>query len=136
MAYFDKVKGFALEIGLKILKEDSANEILILSDPANGISSLVTDCEEGLLIMEHVAVNLPGNGTADQFSKLLKANRTLVHGSFALDDTGKTVLWRDTLELANLDLNEFQGSINAVGMAFAEHHDLLISLSKPATAKA
>lgn len=136
MSYFDKVKGFAVELGLKILKEDRTTEILILSDPNSGIASLVTDCEEGLLIMEHVAANLPGSGTADQFSKLLKANRTLVHGSFALDDMGKTVVWRDTLELANLDMNEFQGSINALAIAFAEHHDLLISLSKPNAAKA
>ena len=50
-------------------------------------------------------------------------------GAFALDEDGQMVLYRDTLQLANLDANEVQGTIEALSLALAEFGDELIAFS-------
>jgi hypothetical protein len=64
------------------------------------------------------------------YKRLLQMNRTLVHGAFALDEEGKRVIFRDTLQLENLDKNELEGSINALSIALAEYAGELIAFSK------
>ena len=68
----------------------------------------------------------PGN----MFQRLLQMNRTLVHGAFVVDEDGKMVLFRDTLRLENLDLNELEGSIEALSLALAENANELLAFSK------
>jgi hypothetical protein len=50
-----------------------------------------------------------------------------VHGAFALDEEGTMVLFRDTLQLENLDLNEMDGTIEALSLALAEFAEELIT---------
>ena len=57
-------------------------------------------------------------------------NRNLVHGAFAIDDSGGKVLFRDKLQLENLDLNELEGSINALSIAMAENSEELIRFAR------
>jgi hypothetical protein len=64
------------------------------------------------------------------FKRLLQMNRTLVHGAFVLDEEGKKVIFRDTLQLENLDKNELESSINALSIALAEYAGELIEFSK------
>ena len=64
------------------------------------------------------------------YRRLLQMNRTLVHGAFAIDEDGKIVLFRDTLQLENLDHNEVEGTIEALSLALAEHAAELISFSQ------
>ena len=67
----------------------------------------------------------------DLFKRLLQMNNTLVHGAFVLDETGGRIFFRDTLQLANLDLNELEGSIRALSLALAEYGtELLTHLRK------
>jgi len=61
---------------------------------------------------------------------LLQMNRTLVHGAFALTEDGKHILFRDTLCLEHLDLNEVQWTIEALSLAMAEHAAELIAFSQ------
>ena len=64
----------------------------------------------------------------DTFKELLKKNRELVHGAFALDDSGKKVIFRDTLQLENLDMNELQGSSSLFIAAWASDWPILNNL--------
>ena len=57
-------------------------------------------------------------------------NRSIVHGAFAVDEDGKMVLFRDTLQLENLDLNEVDGTIEALSLALAEFAEELISFHR------
>jgi hypothetical protein len=66
----------------------------------------------------------------DLFENLLKMNRALVHGAFALDEAGKKVIFRDTLQLDNLDLNELEASIDALSMGLAEFGGKLLEYVK------
>ena len=129
MADFQTVKHYLQELHLAIVKEDPAQHILIVDDDEHGIKSLVVDCEEPLLIFEQMIMEVPAN-PGDMFRRLLQMNRTLVHGAFALTEDSKRVLFRDTLRMENLDLNEVQGTIEALSLAMAEHAAELIAFSQ------
>ena len=129
MADFQTVKHYVQELHLAIVKEDPAQHILIIEDDERGIKNLVVDCEEPLLIVEQMILEVPSN-PGDMFRRLLQMNRTLVHGAFALTEDSKHVLFRDTLRMENLDLNEVQGTIQALSLAMAEHAAELIALSQ------
>lgn len=128
MADFDTVKEYLLELQLSIVREDSAENLVVVEDEGRGIKNLVVDCEEPIVIFEQMIMAVPAN-PGGMFRRLLQMNRNLVHGAFAIDDEGKFVIFRDTLQLRNLDLNEVEGSIEALGLALAEYAEELIAFS-------
>ncbi len=64
------------------------------------------------------------------FRELLQKNRDIVHGAFVLDETGEKIIFRDTLQIENLDQNELEGSINSLTLLLSEYGNRLIELSK------
>ena len=129
MADFQTVKSYVQELHLVIVSEDPAQCILVVEDNERGINNLVIDCEEPILIFEQMILDVPAN-PGNMLRRLLQMNRTLVHGAFALTEDGTRVLFRDTLRLENLDLNEVQGTIEALSLAMAEHAAELIAFSR------
>jgi hypothetical protein len=128
MADFDTVKGFLQELQLSVIREDPPEGLVVVEDEERGIKNLVVDCEEPILIFEQMIMPVPAN-PGDMYCRLLQMNRTLVHGAFALDEDSQMVLFRDTLQLENLDLNEVEGTIKALSLALAEHAEELIAFS-------
>jgi len=124
-----KVKIYLQELELSISSEDVAEELVVIDDEDKGIKNLIIDCEDPVLVLEQVIMDVPQK-TDEFFKRLLQMNRTLVHGAFVLDDEGKKVIFRDTLQLENLDKNELEGSINALSIALAEYAGDLIEFSK------
>ena len=56
----------------------------------------------------------------DLYLHLLELNaKDLVHGSYGVD--GSDIVLSDTLELENLDFNEFQASFESMTLALASH---------------
>ena len=64
------------------------------------------------------------------FVRLLQMNNTPVHGAVVLDEDAVRIFYRDTLQLANLDANELEGSIDALSLAMAEYGAELLSYLK------
>ena len=124
-----KVKDYLEELELSISSEDEAEELVVIDDEEKGIKNLIIDCEDPVLVLEQVIMDVPQN-TEGFFKRLLQMNRTLVHGAFVLDEEGQKVIFRDTLQLENLDKNELDGSINALSIALAEYAGELIEFSK------
>ena len=124
-----KVKDYLDELELSISSEDETEELVIIDDEDKGIKNLIIDCEDPVLVLEQVIMDVPKN-TEGFFKRLLQMNRTLVHGAFVLDEEGAKVIFRDTLQLENLDKNELEGSINALSIALAEYAGELIEFSK------
>ena len=62
----------------------------------------------------------------DLYKRLLQMNRNLVHGAFVLDEDGESILFRDTLQLENIDRNELEASIHSLGLALAEYSSELL----------
>ena len=128
MADFEDVRTFVQELQLSIVGEDPPEGILVVEDEDRGIKNLVIDCEDPILIFEQLIMEVPGR-PGDMFKRLLQMNRTVVHGAFVLDEDGAKVLFRDTLQLANLDLNEVEGTVEALSLALAENAAELIAFS-------
>ncbi|MBN2091753.1 YbjN domain-containing protein [candidate division KSB1 bacterium] len=127
--HFTKVKQYLQELELPIIREIPEDEIVIVNDEENGIKNLVIDCEYPILVVEQVIMPVPKT-PGDLFKRLLQMNRTLVHGAFVIDSEGKTVIFRDTLQLENLDLNELEASIKSLSIALFENMDELLLQSK------
>ena len=125
----DLVKGYLLDIDLKIVSENEAEELVIVEDEENGIQNLIIDCEPPIVILEQLIMDVPKDA-GDFFKRLLQMNREMVHGAFVLDDgEGSRVLFRDTLQLENLDCNELEGSIRALELTLAENGAELLEYS-------
>lgn len=119
MDHFETVKAFAIEIGLEVVREDAAAQLLVVNGPGRGINDLIIDCEDDILVMEQLIASV---GAADRAAmvRLLQMNRLLVHGAFALADDARSLVFRDTLQLRTLDREELAASINALELALAQ----------------
>lgn len=127
--YFECVKNYLSELHLTVVEENAAEGLVVVDDEASGVRNLVVDCEDPILIVEQFILPVPAE-PGDLFRRLLQMNRTLVHGAFVLDEEGQAVLFRDTLQLENLDLNELEGSIRALSLGLAEHGAELLGFAK------
>lgn len=127
--YFSKVKDYLLELDIAILKDHPEENVLIVDKEDVGIKNLALVISDPILIMEQHLFTL-SEDKLSTFKELLKINRKLVHGAIALDDSGKQVIFRDTLQLENLDQNELQGSLQALELLMIEYTDELLEFSK------
>ena len=121
----DLVKEYLLNLDLKIVSENEDEELVVVDDQDNGIVNLIIDCEAPIVILEQLIMETPKE-PGEVFKRLLQINRSLVHGAFVLDEEGTRIFFRDTLQLANLDQNELEGSIDALSLALAEYGSELI----------
>jgi hypothetical protein len=130
MTDFTTIKEYLQELRLSVMREDAAEGLVVVEDEDRGIKNLFVDYEDPILIFEQMIMPVPDK-PGELFRRLLQMNRTLVHGAFALDEEGQRVLFRDTLQVAHLDINEVEGTIEALSLALAEHAAELITLSRP-----
>lgn len=127
--YFNKVRDYLLDLNYSISSEDESSGIFVVNNEEDGINNLVIGCVDPILIMEQHLFDMPAD-SKDVFKALLMKNRDIVHGAFVLDEEGKRVIFRDTLQLENLDLNELEGSLNSLGLLLSEYSDEIIAFSK------
>jgi Putative bacterial sensory transduction regulator len=127
-----KLKGYLADLDIAVVEEDPEEGLLIVDDMDSGVTNLIIDCEDPIVIVEQLIMPVPDGADAAFFRRLLEMNATLVHGAFLLDEGARHVFYRDTLQLENLDKNELEGSIRALALALAEHGDELLEMSKQA----
>lgn len=126
--YFSKVKDFLLELEYSIISESEEDGVFVVENEDAGISNMIIACAEPILIMEQHLFDLKKDDKTI-LKNLLQKNRDIIHGAFALDETGKKVIFRDTLQIENLDLNELEGSLNSLSLLLSEYTDEIISYS-------
>ena len=126
---FEKVKNYLIDLGHSVTLENSNDSILVVEDESIGIKNLVIGCADPILIMEQHLLDI---NDADPviFKKLLQKNRDIIHGAFVLDESGDKLIFRDTLQISNLDINELEGSINSLTLLLSEYSEELIQISK------
>lgn len=127
--HFDKVKNYLLELNYEIKTEDQNDQVFVIENESAGVRNLVIACAEPILILEQFMLELKSS-SEEILKDLLIKNRDIVHGAFTLDEDGTKVIFRDTLQLENLDLNELEGSINSLSLLLSEYSDKLIEFSK------
>jgi hypothetical protein len=128
MNAFSKVKEYLLQMEYNILEEDQAEELFVVENEDAGIHKLIIDCEDPILIFEYPLFKL-NTKSQEIVKELLAKNRDIIHGAFALTDDN-TVIFRDTLQLENLDYNEIEATLESLELLLAEYGTRLIEISK------
>lgn len=125
---FELVKQYLQEMNVVILSEDEEEQMVVIEDDEYGIKNLVIDCEPPILVLEQVIMKVK-QGSEHLYKRLLQMNRQLVHGAFVLDENAEFIIFRDTLQLENLDKNELEGSIHALTLGLLEYGAELLELA-------
>jgi hypothetical protein len=123
------IKNYLLQLDFNITYENEEDGILMISKESEGIKNLILGIAPPMLIMEQHIFNIK-NKNEEVFKKLLIKNRDIIHGAFVLDETGQKVIFRDTLQIQNLDLNELEASLNSLSLLLSEYSDQIINFSK------
>tara|TARA_B100000686_G_scaffold253158_1_gene264075 strand:- start:315 stop:692 length:378 start_codon:yes stop_codon:yes gene_type:complete len=122
------VKDYVLDLGFDIDEEIADEEIVIINDHERGIQNLVIDCEDSVLVLEQLIMEVD-SGKSEVYRRILQINRELVYGAFVLNEDGNSLLYRNTLALDALDLNELESTINALSLGLAENGEELLSFA-------
>lgn len=129
MDNFEKVKHYLMELNYDITHEDPEEQLVVIDKEDEGIKNMIIDCESPILIIEQFLFTI-GNESTAMYKSLLQKNREIVHGAFVLDQDGKKVLYRDTLQLDTLDLGELEASLTSLTLLLNEFYDEIINFSK------
>jgi hypothetical protein len=119
MTLRDKVEGYLVKLALSFREVGTA--AWVVSDSEVGLESLLVQIAEPLVVLRAPVMALPSAGREKLFEQLLRLNASdMVHGAYAVD--GDEVIVVDTLEAETMDLEELQASIDAIGLALAQHY--------------
>ncbi len=127
--HYQKVRNYLLDLDFEIMQENEEDEVFWVESEEAGIKNLVIGVADPIVIMEQFICEV-ANPSVEVFRNLLIKNRDIIHGAFVLDDTGTKLLFRDTLQVENLDLNELEGSLNSLSLLLSEYSEELIQISK------
>ncbi|MDN3593901.1 CesT family type III secretion system chaperone [Zunongwangia endophytica] len=127
--HFQITKNFLLELNFDIEFENEIEGILMIQKESFGIKNLILGVAPPILIMEQFLFRI-NNQSEKIYRSLLQKNRDIIHGAFVVDDSGEKVIFRDTLQIENLDLNELEGSLNSLSLLMSEYSDKIIEFSK------
>lgn len=117
-----KLEGYMIKLGLTFQNIDSNS--WLINDDEKGLEQVVVIAEDPLVIIRVKVMNVPEKNREEFFQKLLEFNSAdLLHGAYALEEDH--VLLTDTLEYQSMDLEEFQASLDAIGLALAQHYPIL-----------
>lgn len=126
---FQKVKNYILELNYLITIENEEDGLIVIEKETEGIKNLVLGIADPLLIVEQFILQI-SNTRFEIYKRLLQKNRDIIHGAFVLDESGKKIIFRNTHELENLNLNEIEGTLNSLGLLLSEYSEELIKFSK------
>ncbi|MEW7277670.1 molecular chaperone Tir [Aquimarina sp. 2201CG1-2-11] len=127
--HFQLVKDYLLQLNYNVIHENKGEGIIMISKENEGIKNMILGVAPPILIMEQHIFNIK-NKNEVIYRNLLQKNRDIVHGAFVLDESGEKVIFRDTLQIEHLDLNELEGSLNSLGLLLSEYSDQIINFSK------
>ncbi len=127
--YFDKVRDYVLELDYSIVSEDENDGVIVVDNEDDGIKNLVLVIADPLLIVEQYIFEINAKHP-DVYKHLLQKSRDIIHGAFVLDDSGTKVIFRNTHELENLDLNEIEATFNSLALLLSEYSTDLLEFAK------
>jgi len=126
---FKKIQGYLLDLGISIMEENKEETYFLVSNENEGISNMMIACDDPIIIIEQYLFSLKEKDP-EILCNLLQKNREIVHGAFVLDESGTKVIFRDTLQSENIDLNELEASINSLTLLLGEYSNSIIEFAK------
>ena len=123
-----KVKEFITDLDLMIIKENAETGLFIVENESEGLKNVIIAVSDPIVIIQQHIFDLKEDN-AEIFKSLLQKNQDIIHGAFTLDSSGKKVLFRDTLQIENLDLNELEGSLQSLSLLMTEYAGQILEFS-------
>ncbi len=118
-------------IDLDTAYESLGDGVYRLYDDMDEVDDIIVLVTEPLVVFSVRLMPVPTRNREAFFKKLLELNASaLVAGAYGLDDDH--VIITDTLQLENLDFNEFQASVETLVMAIHDHYPMLMEMCKEA----
>lgn len=126
---FETVEKYILDLDYKIMHKSEETGVFVIENTLDGIRNLIVGIAPPVIIFEQYLFTI-NNDNIDMFKSLLMKNRDMIHGAFAITEDGKKVIFRYTLQIHNLDFNEFEAAINSLSLLMSEYYEQLIQFSK------
>ena len=118
----EKIESYLINLGITF--EEIAENTWVIHDPDKGLEQVAVIVDKPLVIIRVKVMSLPSKNEEEFYKKLLILNGTdLVHGAYAIVDDDVIII--DTLQFETMDLEEFQASLDAIGLALAQHYPIL-----------
>ena len=116
-----RVEGYLINLSLTYDTVD--DNVWHINDEEKGLGHVIVFAQDSLVTIRAKVMELPSRDRAAFLEELLRLNIDMVHGAYALEDNN--VILIDTLEEGSMDLEEFQASLDAIGLALAQHYPRL-----------
>ena len=118
----EKVEKYLITLGLSYENVDETT--WVVTDMEKGLSDVVIAADDPIVVIRVKVMDVPASKREELFETLLKLNAAdILHGAYAIE--GSSVILIDTLQYSTMDLEEFQASIDAIGLALTEHYQIL-----------
>ena len=118
MAESAKIEGFLLSLSLTYETVDDST--WVIDDEEKGLENVLVILADPVVIIRVNVMAVPERQREEFFEQLLRLNESdMIHGAYALE--GNEVILLNTLVGATLDLEEFQATLDAFGLALAQH---------------
>ena len=122
MSDTQKLESYMINLGLTY--EDLGDGSWLINDDEKGLEQVVVMVADPQVLIRVNVMDIPDSNKEALYETLLKLNASdLVHGAYGIEE-GKVVLV-DTHEYTSMDIEEFQASLDAIGLALAQHYQIL-----------
>ncbi|HUX11523.1 MAG TPA: YbjN domain-containing protein [Spirochaetia bacterium] len=116
-----KIEGYL--INSSITHQEIDDNIWLINDAEKGLGNVVVLSQDSLVTIRAKVMELPKERRPELYEELLRLNADMVHGAYAIEEDHVILL--DTLEYDTMDFEEFQASLDAIGLALAQHYPKL-----------
>lgn len=117
-----KIESFLLSLSLTY--EEVGDQTWVINDDEKGLENVLVILAHPVVIIRVKVMAIPGTERERFFEQLLRLNQSdMIHGAYALE--GDDVILLNTLVGETLDLEEFQATLDAIGLALAQHYQML-----------
>jgi len=120
----EKIESYLVRLGLTF--QQHAPGTWLVSDVQRGLDNLVIAVADSHVIVRMNVMEVPARNREKLFEELLRLNAAdLVHGAYGIE--GRHVILIDTLDAEAMGVEEFEGALDAIGLAVAQHYRVLSS---------
>ena len=123
----EKLESFFVELNLSY--EEKKKNVWVVFGEDKGLENVIIMLEDPIVIIRVKVMDMPKENQCALYEEILRLNATdMIHGAYALE--GSSVILINTLLAATMDIEELQASIDAIGLALAQHYEKLAGFRK------
>lgn len=110
-------------INLSLTHEEVSENVWLINDSEKGLGNVLVFAQDSLVTIRAKVMETPPEHRPELYEELLRLNADMVHGAYAIEEDH--IILFDTLEFDTMDYEEFQASLDAIGLALAQHYPIL-----------